>query len=51
MSSMSYSQSVVVRDADRAGDDRGETDRCLKGSGVSSDGEIDAIIVDSDPEC
>jgi hypothetical protein len=30
--------------------DQGETDRRLKGSAVSSGGEIDAIIVDSDPE-
>jgi hypothetical protein len=44
MSAVSSAQPVVIRE------DRDETDRCLKGSGVSSGGEIDAIMVDSDPE-
>lgn len=47
---MSSAQPVVVREGDGDDDDRGGTDRCLKGSAVSSGGEIDAIMVDSDPE-
>ena len=50
MPAVSSAQLVVVCEGNRDGDDRGEMDRRLRRSQVSSGGEIDAIIVDSDPE-